>query len=96
MYFCDVSDDEADKLINNAISENNLSCHKRWNENSYWYKVHIFTSFFVKNKQRFREFNLCKQRLFYMLSSRLCVELKVVCYLVSTKTIRLLALVFYK
>ena len=54
------------------------------------------TSFFVKNKQRFREFNLCKQRLFYMLSSRLCVELKAVCYLVSTKTIRLLVLFFYE
>ena len=47
-------------------------------------------------QQRFREFNLCKQRLFYMLSSRLCVELKAVCYLVSTKTIRLLALFFYE
>ena len=47
-------------------------------------------------QQRFREFNLCKQRLFYMRSSRLCVELKVVCYLVSTKTIRLRALVFYE
>ena len=32
IYFCDVSDDEADKLINNAISKSNLSYHKRRNE----------------------------------------------------------------
>ena len=50
--------------------------------------------FFGDKQQPLREFKLCKQRLLYIFIKTHSLELKVIKQLVSTKTARLLVLVF--